>query len=54
MGKSNTDLNSTFMCPRCDKALHVQEDADTKEVKNKEHCEVCKQQLARLSEPVDK
>lgn len=54
MGRNNTDLKSTFICPRCDKALHVEEEADTKEVKNKEQCDFCKQQLARLSEPVDR
>ncbi|MBC8015934.1 MAG: hypothetical protein H7X79_09345 [Sporomusaceae bacterium] len=54
MKRSNSDLSSTFICPRCDKALHVQEEADTKEVKNKEQCELCKQQLARVSQPVDR
>ena len=54
MGKNNSDLKSTFLCPRCDKALHVQEEVDTKESKNKEYCELCKQQLAKLSDAVDR
>ena len=54
MERSNSDLKSTFICPRCDKALHVEEEADTKEVKNKEHCDLCKQQLEKLSGPVDR
>lgn len=54
MVKNNADLRSTFICPRCDKALHDQEDADKKEINNKEYCESCKQQLARSSDVVDR
>jgi transcription elongation factor Elf1 len=53
MYNNNSDLKSTFICPRCDKALLVEEEMETKEEKSKELCELCKQKLLRSSDAID-